>query len=663
MGYLITGATGLIGRHLLPLLAARGEPVFVLVRAVAAERLERALAGCGARRELVVPIRGDLRLDCLGVSVDDLERLRGRVRHFFHLAALYDLGAHAEDLQQANVQGTRHALELAHELQAGCFHLVSSIAVAGRYRGRFTESMFAEAGDLDHPYFSSKHESEALVRGSCRIPWRIYRPGMVVGHSMTGVMDKVDGPYYLFKPIQKLRALVPQWVALPIYRGGFINLVPVDFVAAALDHLAHIPGQDARCFHLTSEDRRLGETVNVFARAAHAPTMRLTPAASWEALSAALPLLRGALPPVQRVLEQLLVDLQVPRSALSLLNYPTTFDATEARRLLEPAGIRPPKLEDYAWRLWDYWERELDADAHRPQRLQRAVAGKRILVTGGSSGIGRATAVKLAAAGARVLIVGRDQGKLDAVRREIEASEGSVRTYTCDLTDAPACDRFLAQLLSEHTYVDILINNAGRSIRRSIDHAYDRLHDYERLMRINYHAAVRVTLALLPSMVARGDGHIVTLSSIGVLSNAPRFSAYNASKAALEAFSRCAAAEFKGRGVHFTVINMPLVRTPMVAPTRLYEQFKLLEPEEAAEIVCDALVRRPERLTTRLGLLSLAVELVSPALGRAIMSESFRLFPESSAAGQPSEAAHPPADTPLSPEMHSLAALLHGVHY
>lgn len=662
MGYFITGATGLIGRHLLPLLAARGEPVFVLVRADSGARLERALAGCGVRRDLVVPIRGYLKLGCLGVSADDVERLRGRVQHFFHLAALYDLGAAAQDLQQANVEGTGHALELAHRLQAGCLHLVSSIAVAGRYRGRFTESMFAEAGDLDHPYFRSKHESEALVRSACRIPWRIYRPGMVVGHSMTGAMDKIDGPYYLFKPIQRVRDLLPQWVALPTFQGGHINLVPVDFVGAALDYLAHAPGQDGRCFHLTADDRRLGETVNAFARAAHAPTMRI-PAASWEALSAAVPPLRGALAPVRRVLEQLLVDLQIPRSALSLLNYPTTFDATEARRLLDPAGIRPPKLEDYAWRLWDYWERELDPDAHPTQRLQRAVTGKRILVTGGSSGIGRATAVKLAAAGARVLIVGRDQGRLEAVRREIEASKGSVCTYTCDLTDPPACDRFLAQLLSEHTCVDILINNAGRSIRRGIDHAYDRPHDYERLMRINYHAAVRVTLALLPAMVRRGEGHIISLSSIGVLSNAPRFSAYNASKAALEAFSRCAAAEFKGRGVHFTIINMPLVRTPMVAPTRLYEQFKLLEPEEAAGIVCDAIVRRPERLTTHLGLLSLAVELISPALGRAIMSESFRLFPESSAPGQPSETEHPSAETPLAPEMHSLAALLHGVHY
>ena len=148
---------------------------------------------------------------------------------------------------------------------AGCFHLVSSIAAAGRYRGTFTERMFDEAEGLDLPYFRTKHESEGLVRTTCRVPWRIYRPGMVVGHSRTGVIDKIDGPYYLFKAIQKLRDCLPRWVPLVGIEGGHINLVPVDFVAAALVHLAHAPGQDGECFHLTdpqgSSRRRRAECV------------------------------------------------------------------------------------------------------------------------------------------------------------------------------------------------------------------------------------------------------------------------------------------------------------------------------------------------------------------------------------------------------------------
>jgi short-subunit dehydrogenase len=658
MAYLVTGATGFIGRHLVAALAARGAPIYIVVRASSGARLERVLAGCGAQRGLIRPILGDLTQRALGLPAALQDELRGQIQHFFHLGALYDLGADADALESANVLGTRHALELAESLGCDCFHLASSIAVAGHYPGRFTERMFSEAVALEQPYFRTKHESEALVRASKHIAWRIYRPGMVVGHSQSGVMDKIDGPYYLFKLIQQLRDLLPRRVPLPALLGGFINLVPVDFVAAAIDYLAHVPDLDGRCFHLTDpEERRVGEAINVFARAAHAPEMDLQHSAPWlEMLTATLPTLRTALYSARAVLEQLLVDLGVPRAAVALLDYPTRFDSTESQRLLAPAGIRPPPLEEYAWRLWDFWERHLDQPCSAPESLRRRVSGKKVLITGGSSGIGRAVAIKLAAAGARVLIVARDPARLAEVHAQIKREGGSVTTYRYDLADTATSTQFVRQLLDEHGYVDILINNAGRSIRRSVDQAFDRLHDYERLMRINYFAAVHLTLAVLPGMIAHGGGQVINVSSIGVLSNAPRFTAYNASKAALEAFSRSAAAEFKERGIQFSVINMPLVRTPMVAPTKLYAALKLLEPEQAAEQICDAIVRRPARVTTGMGLLSLAVELVAPDLARAIMSQSFRLF-----ADAPQEAEGTTA-TPLSASMHSLAALLHGVH-
>ena len=204
------------------------------------------------------------------------KRLRGKINHFVHLAALYDLDAKAADLERTNLSGTRHALDLALDLKAGCFHHVSSIAVAGRYKGVFTEQMFDEASDLDHPYFRTKHEAEALVRASSGVPFRIYRPGMVVGDSRSGAMDKIDGPYYLFKLIQKIRDKLPAWMPLIGFEGGHINLVPVDFVAAALAHLMHVPGIDGQCFHLTDpRDLRIGAVLNVFAKAAHAPTMSL----------------------------------------------------------------------------------------------------------------------------------------------------------------------------------------------------------------------------------------------------------------------------------------------------------------------------------------------------------------------------------------------------
>lgn len=659
MAYFVTGATGFIGRRVVALLASRGEPIYVLVRRNSGAKLEALLKECGEHSSLIVPLQGDLGEPLLGLSAGDIARLEGRVAHYFHLAALYDIGAGAEELERANVIGTSNALACAHEIGAGCFHLVSSIASAGRYQGTFTEDMFEEATELDHPYFRTKHESEALVRKNARIPWRIYRPGMVVGDSRTGQMDKIDGPYYLFKTIQKIRDNVPRWVPLIGFEGGHANLVPVDFVAAALVHLAHVPGQDGKCFHLTDPcDRRVGEVTNLFATAAHAPTMTLRVEPS---LLAALPHLASAagevVRPLQRIFDQTLDELGVPREILGLLNLPSVFDARRAQSLFEPAGIKVPRLEDYAWRLWDYWERHLDPDLFKDRSLRGAIEGKNVLITGGSSGIGRATALKVAAAGAQVIIVARDADKLASVRQEIESQGGRVSTYSSDISDAPACDAFLARVLSEHGHVDVLVNNAGHSIRRAIENSYQRQHDYERLMRINYLAAVRVTLGLLPAMAERRHGHVINISSIGVLSNAARFAAYNASKAALESFSRSAAAEYSERGVRFTVINMPLVRTPMVAPTRIYEQFPLIQPEEAADLICEAIIHQPKRVATRLGVFAQLMNLFAPRIAEIVMSEGFRMFPESKAAGGAEQAAR------ASPEMIAFASLMRGVHW
>ena len=658
MGYFITGGTGFIGRHLVAALAARGKPVYVLVRPGSRSRLERVVRECGERGELIVAVEGDLDQPLLGVR--DPAGLRGKIEHFLHLGALYDLGADGAELERANVRGTRNALDLAHQVNAGCFHLMSSIAVAGRYAGTFTEDMFDEATGLDHPYFRTKHESERMVRTTCRVPWRVYRPAMVVGHSATGAMDKIDGPYYMFKIIQKVREALPQWMPLVGFEGGHSNVVPVDFVAAAVAHLAHVPGQDGRCFHLTDpRDWRIGETLNLFARAAHAPTMTLRLEPDWfETLGSLGRVARTRFEPLRGLLSQLLHELDIPISVFDLLNYPTRFDATRAQQLLSAAGIRVPPLEDYAWRLWDYWERHLDPDLFKARNLQQAVSGKRVLITGGSSGIGRATALKLAAAGAQVLIVARDPQKLEAVRQEISAAGAAAQVYPCDITDEQACAQLIARVLAEHGGVDILINNAGRSIRRAIENTYGRFHDYERLMRLNYFAAVRMTLGFVPGMAARGAGHVISISSVGVLANAARFAAYNASKAALEAFSRCAAAEYFERGVRFTIVNLPLVRTPMVEPTKIYRKFPLIQAEQAADIVCDAVVGQPQRLATRFGILSRLIEVFAPRLGTVLNNENFKMFPESEAAG-----AAPGSDAVVTPEMVAFASLMRGVHW
>jgi NAD(P)-dependent dehydrogenase (short-subunit alcohol dehydrogenase family) len=661
MAYFVTGATGFIGRHLVERLLARGERVFVLVRPESMAKIEALRAAWGARASRVVPIAGNLAEPNLGVSRSDLRRLGGKVGHLFHLAAVYDLQASVEAQDLANIVGTDHALQFADSVQAGVFHHASSIAAAGTYKGSFRENMFEEATGLEHPYFRSKHESEALVRSRCRRPWRVYRPGIVVGHSQTGQIDKIDGPYYFFKMIQRLRQSLPPWFPLVGLEGGYINLVPVDFVAAAMDHLAHLPGQDGQCFHLTDpRQRRVGEVLNLFARAGHAPTMafRLDPKLI-DLVPAGLTASLSGYRPLQQMIDTVLRDLRIPRDVMQFFNWQTRFDSTRTQRLLEGSDIRVPVLEDYAWRLWDYWERHLDPDLSLDRSLAGAVRGKVVLITGGSSGIGLAAAERCVDAGARVLIVARDPEKLEAARQKL-AARGSVQAYACDIADPAACDDFAKQLLAEHGGVDFLVNNAGRSIRRSIDLSYDRFHDFERTMQLNYFAVVRLTLALMPSLLERG-GHVVNISSIGVLSNAPRFSAYVSSKAAMEAWTRCAAAEFADRGVTFTIINMPLVRTPMIAPTRIYEQVPVATPDEAADMVAEAITLRPKRIATRLGIAAEVLHLVAPRVTEVVMNTAYRMFPDSAAAKGEQDQGRPQAEPTREAVM--FASILKGVHW
>src|SRR6187455_1864996 len=287
MAYFVTGATGFIGRNLVELLLEREGTIYVLVREGSQGRLAELRNRWGVDEERVVGIVGDLSQRRLGVSDADVERLKGDVDHLFHLAAIYDMKADAESQRIANVEGTRHMVELAEAVGAGRVHMVSSIAAAGLYKGTWREDMFEEAENLDtNPYFRTKHDSEAVVRTECSRPWRVYRPGIVVGHSETGEMDKIDGPYYFFKLIRRLRNAVPQWVPMPGVEGREINLVPVDFVVRAMDHIAHTDGLDGRAFHLTDPNpHTAGEVIDIFASAAHAPqtSVRL-PAGAMEAL-------------------------------------------------------------------------------------------------------------------------------------------------------------------------------------------------------------------------------------------------------------------------------------------------------------------------------------------------------------------------------------------
>src|SRR6202167_1149811 len=220
MAYFVTGATGFIGRRLVEqLLANRQGDVYVLVRDSSSGRLDELIerwsmvVGASAAQR-VRPVLGDLRRPLLGIEKEQVTELRGKIEHLFHLAAVYDMTAPAERNTAVNVGGTTHAVELARAVGATRLHHVSSIAAAGSFRGVFTEDMFDEGQRLPSPYHRTKFESERIVREQPYVAWRVYRPGIVVGDSHTGEMDKVDGPYYFFKAIQRARQLVPEWVPL-----------------------------------------------------------------------------------------------------------------------------------------------------------------------------------------------------------------------------------------------------------------------------------------------------------------------------------------------------------------------------------------------------------------------------------------------------------------
>jgi NAD(P)-dependent dehydrogenase (short-subunit alcohol dehydrogenase family) len=662
MNYFVTGATGFIGRHLVERLLDRDGEVYVLVREGSLARLGNLVERWGpAAQGRIHPVVGDLTQPRLGVSDDTVAELRGTVEHFFHLAAVYDMTADEESNRIGNVEGTRHAVELANVIAAGIFHHTSSIAAAGQHKGLFREDMFDEGQRLDHPYHRTKFESEKIARTQTQVPWRVYRPAIVVGSSVTGEMDKIDGPYYFFTAIKMARHYLPGWFPLVGPEFGYTNIVPVDFVAAAMDHIAHQPGLDGQAFHLAApKSQRSGDVINAFAKAAHAPLLSLrVDTRILKALPKGTLSMLMALPAARGVRRAILADFGIPEEVLGYIGLTAEFDTRDTERALEGTGITVPPLESYAEKLWDYWERNLDPDLFRDRSFKGAVNGKSVLITGASSGIGKAAAIKIAKAGGIPILVARNMERLEQTRQQIEDMGGTAYTYSADLSATDSIDELVERVLADHPAVDILVNNAGRSIRRSIALSYDRFHDFERTIQLNYLGTIKLIMGLLPHMRDRKSGHIVNISSIGVQTNPPRFSAYVASKAALDAWTRVVGSESIGDNVHFTTIHMPLVRTPMIAPTKIYDSFPTISPEEAADLICEAIRAQPKQINTRLGTFGEISYTLFPKAVDQILSTAYKVFPDSAAA----KGETPGGEAAASTEQVALAHLMRGVHW
>jgi NAD(P)-dependent dehydrogenase (short-subunit alcohol dehydrogenase family) len=307
----------------------------------------------------------------------------------------------------------------------------------------------------------------------------------------------------------------------------------------------------------------------------------------------------------------------------------------------------------YAWRIWDHWERHLDPELPTDANLRRVLQGLVVVITGASSGIGRAVALRVAGAGATTVLVSRGREKLDEVRAEIDAAGGRATVHPTDLSDVEACREMVRTVLADHGRIDVLVNNAGRSIRRAVLHSLDRFHDFERTMQLNYFGAIACILEVIPGMRERGRGQIINISSIGAQTYPPRFAAYVASKAALDAFSRCLAPEVAGDGVAITEIHMPLVRTPMIAPTKIYDRLPTLTPEQAAGMITEAIRKRPKKIATTLGNLGQLTYAIAPGAQDMVVNRAYQLFPESGA----------PVDRRTEAEQRAFAQATRGVHW
>ncbi len=661
--YLVTGATGLIGRHYVQLILAEAdtERVWVTVRAGSQNKLAK-FAQDWPNADKLSPVVGDISEELLGIDAEAREKLRGTVDNVVHLAALYDITADDETSVKANVDGTANVIALCGAIEAGCLHHVSSVAVAGDYEGTFTEDMFDVGQQLPSAYHRTKFESERLVREQADVPWRVYRPAIVVGSSTTGEMDKLDGPYYLFPTIAKMSALPSLPTLAPDI--GDTNVVPVDYVARALQALVRTSGLDNRAFHLVNpEPQSVSSVYNAFARAAGAPTITAEFPENVSKGIVELIKLSEHIPGVTIARDAIMERVGMPPVLLQHLSFPSVFTSAATRKELAPHGVEVPRLEEYAGTVWAYWSEHLDPFRARRHGPRGELDGRRIVITGASSGIGRATALKVAADGGIPLLVARRQHELEEVRAEIVAAGGHAAVYPCDLTDDESVHKTVQAMVADHGRIDMLVNNAGRSIRRSIKLSYDRIHDYERAMAINYFAAVRLILAVLPHMTRRKFGHIVNVSSIGVQGIAPRFSAYVASKAALDYFSKIAAVEMHGDGITFTTIHMPLVRTPMIRPTKIYDAFPTKAPDEAADMVLNALVKRPKHIGTPSGQLINAAYNVTPGLTDAVAYQAFRVFPDSAAAGGDARLKIGKGEKHLGRAANALVRLTKGFHW
>jgi NAD(P)-dependent dehydrogenase (short-subunit alcohol dehydrogenase family) len=646
---LVTGANGFLGKHLVKRLIQNGHDITLLMRnpeqpdkkkLIEDWRNQADMVRRHGREAAVNAWNGDVGRSDLGLNP---ECTVSGFHHVYHLAAIYDLGADETMTMNTNVKGTEYLLKkLDADGFSGCLHFVSSIAVAGDFKGEFSERMSAEGQTHKHVYNRSKYESEKIVRekrsGGSAYEIRIYRPSAIVGHSKTGEMDRIDGPYYGFLLVSALKKMLPPWMPLVAPKiNTLMDMVPVDYVADAMYTLSMMKKseltEDLFCFHLTDPHApTMTKLTKLILSAANGPAMQFTFSTDWAKPYLAMMGKTSNLKTIELLKNGLLNSLDIPVQTFDAMMPGVRFSAGETARLLKSKGVVLPKLETYMDALWDYYNRNLDPDRNKEERCERALRGKVVLITGGSEGIGFFSAKRCAAYGARLILAARNPDKLNSALSKLapiaEKNGGSVEVFTCNISNLNECDALVDHVLKQYGHVDILFNNAGLSIRRSIGKALDRFHDFQRTMQTNYFGALRILMGFLPSMIERKSGHVLYSSTMGTLAPTPRFGAYAASKSAMDALSDSMAAEFADRNIYFTSIKFPMVKTGMLAPTDDYKDMPAASPEAAAQMFVDAVLNKPRKQMTGLGMTIGIINLIKPNMMTQTYNYFYKIWPD-----------------------------------
>tara|TARA_R110001592_G_scaffold61350_4_gene186951 strand:- start:7159 stop:9162 length:2004 start_codon:yes stop_codon:yes gene_type:complete len=639
---LITGATGFLGKYLVEALLKMNQELTLLVRNPESTSIKQLVEQWqGSRNESSIKLlKFDLTIENL--VLDDHCLLKD-FDHVYHLAAIYDLSSSKSDMLNTNVEGTRRLLSrLSRDAFKGCFHFVSSIAVAGNYEGRFDELMFDEGQVHTHAYHLSKYQSEELVREQKLLndfSVRIYRPSAIVGHSITGHIDKIDGPYYLFLVISAIKRWLPSKVPLVLPKTKVtIDIVPVDYVVNSLVFISQLPEnalpEGQFCFHLSDPNTpSLSDVFATVLSVSDGPSIGLSVPvdnASKFVFAKQFKMIRN-LQAVHIIKREILKSLDIPEHIFEALMPKLDFEAQKTLSILKGQAISPPEFKLYAGGLWEYYRKNLDPEKNRLKQAKKIFNNKRILITGGSSGIGYESAKMAYSFGAKVILVARDEDKLKRCQLDIKQSgndSGSIDIFSCDLSDLESCDELVQKIKSTYGTVDILFSNAGRSIRRSISKSQGRFHDLERTMQLNYFGAARLILGLLPGMIEQGGGQVIHSSSMGTISATPRFGPYMASKIALDTLMDSMAAEFANKNIIFSVIKFPLVQTPMVAPTSEFKNSKLTSPEKAAMMFVDAVIDKSRVNIPATGKLLGLASFLSPNFITQLYSYGYQIWPD-----------------------------------